>query len=207
MDVGTALSAIRQRWAVIALIATTSIILSSIFALMNPPEYKATAEGWFSVSQPETRPPYALANGSQYILDRMPGYAQLAKTTPVLTPVVDTLHLQETPLTLSGRVTASSLADKTILQVTAGYSDPVAAAHIAEATLSSLGQTVSHIENGNIKVTPVGPATVLPESAQINLITFGLVGAIAGLVLGVFAAVGLEAFRRHRGRQPAESRR
>src|ERR1700761_7852976 len=102
MEVETALHAVRTRWVMIALLTTAMAALGAIFALLNPQTYTATAEGLFAVTSPESRPPYALANGSQYILDRMTSYAQLGRTTPVLAPVVDELHLQETPLTLSG---------------------------------------------------------------------------------------------------------
>jgi capsular polysaccharide biosynthesis protein len=195
MEVGTALHAIRHRWFVIALITAAMAAVAGVFALFNPPMYTATAEGLFSVASPETRPPYALANGSQYILDRMTSYAQLGRTTPVLAPVVNDLHLQETPLTLSGRVTSKSLADKVILEVSVKYNDPVIAAHIADATLTQIGRTVSRIENGNIKVTAVGPATVPRESSRLTLIVYAVVGAVAGLVLGLLVAVGLEVIR------------
>ncbi len=202
MEVGTALHAIRHRWVMITLITAVMAAVAGTFAMFNPPTYTAKAEGLFSVASPETRPPYALANGSQYILDRMTSYAQLGKTTTVLAPVVNDLHLQETPLTLSGWVTSKSLADKAILEVSVTYNDPVVAAHIADATLTQIGQTVSRIENGNIRVTAVGPATVPRQSSQLNLIVYTVVGAIAGFVLGVFVAFGLEVIRDRGGWRP-----
>jgi capsular polysaccharide biosynthesis protein len=196
MEIGMVLHAIRQRWVMMALITTAVTAMGAMFALLTPPTYTATAEGLLTITSPETRPPYALANGSQYILDRMTSYAQLGKTTPVLAPVVDDLRLQETPLTLSGRVTAKSLADKAVLQVSAEYNDPAVAAHIADATLAQIGHSVSRIENGNIKVTAVGPAALPADSSQLNVIIFGFVGAVAGFVLALFIAVGLEVRRR-----------
>jgi capsular polysaccharide biosynthesis protein len=199
MEVGVAINAIRQRWLMIALATMAMAAVGAIFAVANPPTYTATAEGMFSVASPEKRPSYALANGSQYILDRMTGYAQLGRTTPVLTPVVNDLHLQETALTLSGRVQAKSVADKSILEVSAQYDDPAVAARIADATLAQIGETVSHIENGNVKVTAIGPAVVPQASSQFNLIVFTLVGAVAGFVLAVLLAVGLEVVRQRGG--------
>jgi capsular polysaccharide biosynthesis protein len=196
MEVGMVLHAVRHRWVMIALITMATSAIGAIFALVTPPTYTATAEGLLSITSPESRPPYALANGSQYILDRMTSYAQLGKTTPVLAPVVDDLRLQETPLTLSGRVTAKSLADSAVLQVKAEYSDPAVAAHIADAALAQIGQSVSRIENGNIKVTAVGPAAVPGDTSQLNVIIFGFVGAVAGFVLSLFVAVALEVRRR-----------
>lgn len=199
MEVGTVLHAIRRGWLMVALITAAMTGVAGILALFSPPAYKATAEGLLSVTSPETRPPYSLANGSQYILDRMTSYAQLGRTTPVLTPVVNNLHLQETPVTLSGRVTSQSLADKAVLKVSVEYNDPVVAAHIADATLAQVGQTISRIENGNIKVTAVGPAAVPGKSSKLYLTMYSAVGAVAGLVIGLFVAVGLEVISRRGG--------
>src|SRR5882757_549820 len=202
MEVGTALHAIRNRWLAIALITAAVAAMAGILALFNPPTYKATAEGLLSVTSPEKRPPYALANGSQYILDRMTSYAQLGKTTPVLAPVVDDLRLQETPLTLSGYVTAKSLADRAVLEVTAQYNDPVVAARIADATLTEVGKAVSRIENGNVKVTAVGPAAVPRESSKLKILINVAVGALSGFVVGLFVAVGLEFIQQRGGWRP-----
>jgi capsular polysaccharide biosynthesis protein len=199
MEVGTALHAIKSRWLAITLITVVMAGVAGLFALWSPPTYTATAEGLLSVTSPESRPPYALANGSQYILDRMTSYAQLGRTTPVLSPVVDDLHLQETPLTLSGRVESKSLADRAVLEVTVQYSDPAVAARIADATLAQLGRTVSRIENGNIKVTAVGPAAVPADSSKLNVIINVAVGALAGLVIGLFVAITLEVIRQRGG--------
>jgi capsular polysaccharide biosynthesis protein len=199
MDVGTALHAIKSRWLVITLITTVLAGVAGIYSLWSPPTYTATAEGLLSVTSPESRPPYALANGSQYILDRMTSYAQLGRTTPVLAPVVDDLHLQETPLTLSGRVDSKSLADRAVLEVTVQYSDPTTAAHIADDTLAQLGKAVSRIENGNVKVTAVGPSAVPAEPSKLNVIISVAVGALAGLVIGLFIAVTLEAIHQRGG--------
>lgn len=206
MEVGTALQALRQRWVMMALITAAVAAAGASYALLTPPAYTATAEGLFTITKPDTRPPYALANGSQYMLDRMTGYAQLARTTPVLGPVVDDLHLQETPLTLSGRVVSKSLADKAVLEVNAEYDDPAVAAHIADATLAQIGRAVSRIENGNIQVTAIGPAVVPQASSQFNLIIFTFVGAAGGFVLAVLVAVGLEYVRQRGGRSPVQSR-
>ena len=202
MDVATALHAIRQRWVAVALITAVMAGMAGILGLLSPPTYTAKAEGLLTVTSPDTRPPYALTNGSQYILDRMTSYAQLGKTTPVLTPVVNNLRLQETPMTLSGRVTTRSLAEKAVLEVSAEYNDPVVAAHIADATLAQLGQSISRIENGNIKVTAVGPAPVPRGSSNLSALIYVVVGIVAGLVFGIVVAVGLDVIDRRGGWRP-----
>lgn len=195
MDVATVLHAVKQRWIAVALITAVMAAIAGLFGVLSPPTYTATAAGLLTVTSPESRAPFTLANGSQYILDRMTSYAQLGKTTPVLTPVVNDLHLQETPLTLSGRVTSKSLADRAILEVSAEYSDPAVAARIADATLAQMGQAISRIENGNIKVTAVGPAAAPQESSNLGVLIYVVVGAVAGLVIGLVVAASLELMR------------
>lgn len=199
MEVATAVHAIKQRWLAVALITAMMAGAAGVFGLLSPPSYTATADGLLTVTSPETRPPYALANGSQYILDRMTSYAQLGKTTPVLEPVVRDLNLQETALTLSGRVKAKSLADRAVLEVSAQYSDPAVAARVADATLVQMGRAISRIENGNIKMTAVGPATVPDGASNLTVLIFVAVGMVAGLVFGIAAAVGLEVLRERGG--------
>lgn len=199
MDVATVVQAVRKRWLAVTLITSAMALVAGLFGLLSPPTYTATAEGLLTVTSPESRPPYTLANGSQYILDRMASYAQLGKTTPVLTPVVNDLHLHETPLTLSGRVTSKSLADRAVLEVSAEYSDPATAARIADATLTQMGQAISRIENGNIKVTAVGPASVPQTQSNLAVLVYVTVGLVAGLVIGIVIAVGLEVIRQRGG--------
>jgi capsular polysaccharide biosynthesis protein len=92
-------------------------------------------------------------------------------------------------------VTSKSLADRAILEVSAEYSDPAVAARIADATLAQMGQAISRIENGNIKVTAVGPASVPQSSSNLGVLIYIVVGAVAGLVIGLVVAVGLELMR------------
>lgn len=199
MDVATVVQAVRQRWVAVALITAALGLVAGLFGVLSPPTYTATAEGLLTVTSPESRAPFTLANGSQYILDRMTSYAQLGKTTPVLTPVVNDLHLQETPLTLSGRVTSKSLADRAVIEVSAEYSDPSTAARIADATLTQMGQAISRIENGNVKVTAVGPAAVPQTKSNLGAFVYIAVGVVAGLVIGIVIAVGLELVRQRGG--------
>ena len=88
-----------------------------------------------------------------------------------------------------------------MLQVSGEYSDPVVAAHIADAALVQIGHSVTRIENGNIRVTAVGPAAVPGDTSAAERHHLGFVGAVAGFVLGLFIAVGLEV-RRHGGWRP-----
>ena len=109
MELHTVIRALRHRWLAILLVGVVAAGASAIYARLTPAVYIASAEGIVSVSNPAQRPAYAFSSGSLYILNRMTSYARLGVTTPVLEPVVDELQLQETALSLSGRIDSSSV--------------------------------------------------------------------------------------------------
>lgn len=190
MDVASVWKAIKARWLIVAAVTIFLASLAGLVTMLRPSMYTATAEGLVSISHPQTRPPWALTNGSQYITDRMTSYAQLGGTTPVILPVYDRLHLQET---LVGRVASSWATDKALLRISVTYNDPTLAAHIADGILQQLGATIERLENGNILVTEVSPAAVPSAPSNHNVVLNAAIGAAGGLVLGLFGAVGLQA--------------
>jgi capsular polysaccharide biosynthesis protein len=192
------LQAIKKRWLFIAIVTAISGVVAGGFAAMQPPMYTATARGMVSVSNPQNRPPYALASGSQYILERMTSYAELGVTTPVLTPVVNDLNLQETPLSLSGRVTSQSVVGKAVLEVAVTYNDPKIAAKIADSTMTQIGRSISALENGNVQMVSFGAAVPPTEPSNRNALVTGMVAAAGGGALGCLIAVCLNLLAKRR---------
>ena len=188
----------RNRWLIVAGVTVILAVLAGTLTMLRQPVYTATAEGLVSISHPQTRPPWALTDGSQYITDRMTSYAQLGVTTPVVLPVYERLHLHET---LVGHVASNWVTDKALLRVSVTYGDPALAAHIADGILQQLGSTIEQIENGDVVVTQVSPASVPSAPSNHNVLMNVLVAAAAGLVLGMFAAVGLQAISDRAGRR------
>ena len=198
MELRDLLQAIRKRWLFIAIVTAISGIAAGGFTAMQPPMYTATAQGMVSVSNPQNRPPYALASGAQYILERMTSYAELGVTTPVLTPVVSDLNLKETPLSLSGRVTSHSIVGKAVLEVAVTYNDPKVAAKIADSTISQIGRSISALENGNVQMVPIGAAVPPTEPSNQNALVSGIVAAAGGGILGCLIAVSLNLLAKRR---------
>jgi capsular polysaccharide biosynthesis protein/predicted nucleic acid-binding protein len=203
MDAAWAWKAVRSRWLIVAGVTVVLAVLAGILTMLRHPMYTATAEGLVSISHPETRPPWSLTNGSQYIADRMTSYAQLGGTTPVILPVYARLNLHET---LIGRVASEWVTDKALLRISVTYSDPALAARIADGILQQLGATIQRIESGNILVTEVTPATVPSAPSNHNVIVNVPVAAAAGLILGLFGAVGLQAMSDRASRRAAGRR-
>lgn len=201
MELSELLGALKKWWFVVATVTAVSAVAAGGYTAMQPPMYTATAQGILSVSNPQTRPPYALANGAQYILDRMTSYAALGVTTPVLTPVVDDLDLDETPLSLSGRIDSQSIVGMAVVEVAATYNDPATAASIADSTITQMGRAISTLEKGNIQMAPTGAAVTPAAPSNQKVLINSAVAAAGGLGLGCLIAVGLGLLTGHRQRR------
>lgn len=202
MDVASVWKAISSRWLIVAGVTVAVAALAGILTMLRPPMYSATAEGLVSISHPQTRPPWALGGGAQYIADRMTTYAQLGTTTPVLLPVYARLNLGETA---GIRVTSQAVPEQALLRVVVTHGDPTSAAHIADGIIQELEATIGRIENGNIVITEVTPATTPSAPSNRNVTVNVAVAAAAGLLLGAFGAVGLQVMSdRRAGRCSAE---
>lgn len=205
MELGDVVAAVRRWWLLIIAFGVVSGAAAGGITAMQPPAYTASVQAIASVADPQNRPPYALASGAQYILDRMTSYAELGVTTPVLTPVVEELGLDETPLSLSGRVNSQSVAGKALLEVSVTYNDPEVAAVISDQVIAHMSRAVTTLENGNIALAPVGTATVPTQPANQKVALNAGVAAAAGLVLGCMIAVALQFFDDRRRRRSAHT--
>lgn len=201
MELRDVWTALRRWWYVIVLTTLVAGAIAVVVARSAPAMYTATAQGFVSVTDPQNRPPYALASGAQYILSRMTSYAELGVTTPVLAPVVDDLRLDETPLSLSGRISSHSSVGKAVVEVAVTYNDPKTAAAIADHVLAGLGQKVAELERGNVEVKPMGAAEVPASPSNKHVVLNGAVAAAGGLALGCLIALLLQAGGRYRTRR------
>ena len=201
MNVASVWRAIFGRWLIVAGVTVAVAALAGIVTMQRSPMYSATAEGLVSISHPQTRPPWALGGGAQYIADRMTTYAQLGTTTPVLLAVYARLNLRDPQNVL---VTSQSVPEKALLHVDVTYGDPASAAHIADGIIQEVAANVGRIENGNIVITEVTPATTPSVPSNHNVVVNTGVAAIVGLVLGAFGAIGLQLLSdRRAGRRSA----
>ena len=200
MELATVLRALRRFWLPVMIFAVVAAVVTGGVSWLRPRMYVATAQGMVSISDPERRPPYALGAGADYILNRMSSYALLGATTPVLAPVVAELHLDETPLTLTGRVQSRSLSGKAMLEIVVTYNDPSVAAEIASRVMEQLGVVISDLEQGNVLLTRIGPAVASPLSSNREIVTNAAVAGVSGVLFGCLAAVFVEAVADRRRR-------
>lgn len=181
----------RRFWLLIAVLTLGSALIAGALTAIRTPHYTAMARGIVSVSAPQERPPYALASGAEYILERMTSYAELGVMTPTLAPVIDELNLDETPLSLSGHIDSHSVVGKAVVEVAVTYSDSEVAAAIADRVLTHMAHTIGALEKGNIQLAPMGPAPTPTEPSNSKIAINAAVAAAGGFLLGWLVAVNL----------------
>lgn len=188
MSMHQVMEALRRSWIAIVVSVMVFAAVATALTAANPPRYTATADRLVSVNVPSGKPQYVLAEGSQYILDRMTSYAQLGVTTNVLTPVVRELNLPVSPLTLSSSVSSQSVVNTAVLEISAEWDDPLTAARIADSVAQQVGNVIEGVEDGKVKISG-GPALVPGSPSNHHFLRNIGVGAAGGLGLGLAAAL------------------
>ena len=175
------------------------LIVSASITFSMTPMYQATSQ--IFVSTPASSLDIsALATGSSFSQQRVKSYAQIINGPATLQPVIDFLKLDETPFSLSKRVTATAPLDTVLITLKVTDESAVTAAKIANAvarqfsiTVSSLeisqsGTGTSPVKVSTVKsaVTPTSPSS--PKKA-LNLALGILLGLGLGLALSIIRQI------------------
>lgn len=192
MTLRDVLAAVRKHWVLMllpVLVLAGGIGYLSVTAV---PQYRAHAAVYVTIAAADD--PGDLNQGTSYTQAQMLSYARLASLPVVLDPVVERLGLDETGRELSGRVTAATSGDVSILDVSVTSSSPDEAAAIANAVVDQLRVAIEDLSpetgGGGSAVTArvvdsaVPPVAPFAPSTRRNVLAAGF----AGLVLGVLAA-------------------
>jgi capsular exopolysaccharide synthesis family protein len=187
---------LRKRWAYVVVPLLLFSVAAGVASMLAQPIYSARASAYFSISLGQTASD--LFQGSNYTQQQVGSYASLATQPIVLQPVIDELDLDTTPKELAHSVTATASAESVIVDITAADDDPEVAADIANAVTDELATVVRDLspELGNgepsVTVTTVAEATPPTYASSPNTRRNVLAAALAGLFLGVMAALARE---------------
>ena len=190
------LSVLRKRWFTVLICVMVLVGAALGITLTSSKVYQATAQSFVTLADSaQTSTNNDIYQGSQFTVQRVQSYTRLVNSSQVLSPVIDSLKLSTTLPQLAAKVSASSPTNTVLLDVSVTASDPVQAANISNAVAKQLGSVVQTLEtpNGttksNVRVTLTDPAR--PPSGPISPRMFLNValGLLAGLALGIFAAV------------------
>jgi capsular polysaccharide biosynthesis protein len=178
-----------RHWLVIPVCAVLGMLAGLVWGASATPVYQSQSAAFISmtalpVDDPNHNDPFG---SSQFALQRVQTYAQIATSPQVLQAALRDLHRGDAP-DIAQNVKVSSTGG-VMLWVTVEDRDAQSAAHLADAVMASLVHSVSTLEadggqRSPIQLVPVQPALVpdRPESSGALLKTLG--GLVLGLALG-----------------------
>jgi len=151
------------------------------------PVYTATSSLYFSLSNGTSG--NDLNQGSAYTQQQMLSFAQLAKSSSVLTPVVVNLGLDSTAAELANSVSVSTPQNTVVLDIGASSSSPQRAADIANEIGVSLKDAVAEVAPAAVDGAPTVRIRTIERASAPSFASAPntRVNTIAGLLLG-FAA-------------------
>ncbi|MBE8146960.1 polysaccharide biosynthesis tyrosine autokinase [Brevibacterium casei] len=132
----------------VALIIIATLLGGAVglaYALLRPTTYTSQTEMFASVST--SGDPYQMQMASNFILERIQTYVDMAGSRPVLEPVIDRLDLDVTPEELDSQVTAFSDPRTVLITVEATAATPQDAAELSDAVAESLVTVIDDVEN------------------------------------------------------------
>lgn len=141
-----------------------------------------------------------VVQGSNYVQDIVPTYALLATTPYVLQPAIDSLGLDESPSRLASRVNVVTPLNTVVIQISVTDGSPQRAQQIAAAITTSLINAVDEVSptigtEPAVRLETVSPATLPRAYVSPDSTMYGMVGGLAGLVIGVGIALLRELLR------------
>ena len=157
----------------------------------STPIYTATSTQFFSLSNGVSGTD--LNQGSAYTQQQMLSYAQLARSSSVLNPVIDELGLDLTTTQLAGSVSVTTPQSTVVLDISVNSTDPERAADIANAIGSSLKTAATEVAPTAVGGAPTvrirtieratPPTFASSPNTRVNTIAGLLVGFVASTLL------------------------
>lgn len=193
MELQEYLRLIRKRWRILTAAVVATLALAAAATVLTPREYSASTRLFVSTSGADSTT--SLLQGSNFTQQRVKSYADVITTPKVLGPVVDELGLAESAEVLGSRVAATVPLDTVLIDVSVRDRSAEQAARIADAVGREFTSTVTDLESTDgtsspVKVTIVSSATVPTAPVSPRPLRNGLLGLLAGLVLGLGLAIG-----------------
>ncbi|NEM89971.1 polysaccharide biosynthesis tyrosine autokinase [Galbitalea soli] len=187
-----ALSVLRKYWVLIVVLTVLGGGAGFVYSLTLPALYRSTSSVFVSSQRGDTTS--ELVQGSTFTQNLVQSYAQLATLPAVLTPVVDSLGLNEDARTLAKSVTVDVPLNTVFVDVTVSDTSPKQAAVIADAITASLTTQAEKLSpptatgQPSVTMTAVAPAQVPIAPYAPSKVFNTLTGLVAGFALAVLFA-------------------
>ena len=183
-------------------LVTAAIVFVMVFAgvaaytFLVPPKYTATAQAMatYNASQGDDAGISQQYTGGTYIAGQITSYTTLATTETVLEPVIKDLGLDISVKSLAEQLTVTNPTNTAFVNISAEDGDAQQASDIANAVAVSMQNVIqndlySAADKSPVKISIVQRARVPESPSSPNKPLYLAVGVVAGLVLGVFAAL------------------
>jgi capsular polysaccharide biosynthesis protein len=178
-----------RHWLVIPVCGVLGLFAGLILGASAPPSYESQTAAFVSMTSLPTDDPNSADpfGGSQFALQRIQSYAEIATSPQVLQGALRDLHRGD-GADLSKNVKVSS-SGGVMLWVTVDDGDPKAAAHMADAVMANLVRSVAALEasggqHSPVQLVPVQPALVPDEPVESGAFVTTLFGLLVGLCIG-----------------------
>ena len=189
VDLTYVLTTLRRAWWLLVLAAGLGTAAAAVVNATSAVVYEAQLQQFVSIADSSDSTSNILS-GSQFTLQRVKSYTQVATSAQVLQPVIRRLRLPMSVSDLAGHVQATNPLDTVLIELSVTDTDPAQAAEIANAVGQQLSEVVQQIESPQsgapapVKLTTTQPATppTTPVSPRttLNLALGLLVGLAAG---------------------------
>ena len=193
MELQQYLRVVRRYWRSAIATLLLCVVVAAAVTLAQKPTYTASSALFVAVESGDSAG--ELSQGATYAERQVTSFVSVATTTVVLQPVIDELSLDLTPVQLKKKLTVTTPAATSLINVSATDGDPAQAARIADAVAASLTRAVDELSpdggtgKGLVAATVIDPA-VAPISPTAPRPTVNLaLGVVLGLLLGVGQAV------------------
>ena len=193
MDLQQYLQTFRKYWRSILTVLSVCVGAALVFTFLQTPKYSSTSSALIAVDTAASAG--ELSSGALYAERQVSSFVALADSALVLDPVIDELGLNVTPQALRSRVSVSSPAGTSIVDVTVTDTNAGRAAEIANAITASLKNVTSDVvptgPDGDeiVTVTVVEPAAESSRPVSPRPVVNIALGLIAGVVLGLGQAL------------------
>ena len=183
MELSDYIRIIRKYWMLLVAATLVGVGVGAVASLVQTPTYSSSTQVFVSVQGGESTT--ELVQGNAYTLSRVQSYANLVDSQRVLDGVIEALQLDVARGALDARISATTVPETTIIEITATSSDPAEAAALADATAASLSSTVAEIEARPDLASPVQltvveqaavPTSPVSPRTPVNVALGGLIG-------------------------------
>lgn len=183
----------RRRWLIVLAVALASGA-SLYFSSRQTPIYLAKARVFIGPRTAERTSFSAVFEELTFSREFVASYAELLRSRALAERVIERERLTLSPSSLAGRISTNIVAETRIVEVTVRDGSAIQAQHIANAIVETFVDSFQKDFGGRAgaQVSVLEAALEPPSPISPNPSKDGMVGLVAGLLVGIAAAFVLE---------------